>query len=136
MDKAGVDRDGKDIDHIVPFQKAEPTTSQTCDWLSQKQTGPSNETQIAPSRKMQIVDGKYLIVRTKYPEKITNAVKEAKVLRRGDVSDVEVPWTLDNAQLLRNVRIKTFLHPLTPITTGPVFTSRCYTRRLRLSFLR
>ncbi len=84
---------------------------------------------------MQIVDGKYLIVRTKYPEKITNAVKEAKVLRRGDVSDVEVPWTLDNAQLLRNVRIKNIPSPINAHYDWPGFYKPMLHQKATAEFL-
>ena len=62
---------------------------------------------------MQTVDDKYLIVRTKYPEKVTNSIKSSRVLRRGEVSEVQVEWTVENAQLLKALRMKNVPSPIT-----------------------
>ena len=61
---------------------------------------------------MQTVGDKYLIIRTRYPEKITNSIKASKVLSNNEVSEVEVEWTLENAQLLKDLRLKNVPSPI------------------------
>lgn len=61
---------------------------------------------------MQTVGDKYLIVRTRYPEKITNSIRSSKVLSKNEISEVEVEWTLENAQLLKDLRLKNVPSPI------------------------
>jgi SNF2 family DNA or RNA helicase len=61
---------------------------------------------------MQTVKNKHLIVRTKYPEKITNSIRGSKVVSEGDVSEVQVDWSVKNAQLLKSLRIKNVPSPI------------------------
>jgi len=62
---------------------------------------------------MQIVNDKLLVVRTKWPTRITETIKKSKVtVKRGDVSEVVVFWGLEEAQTL-NKFIKNVPSPIT-----------------------
>ena len=57
---------------------------------------------------MEVIDNRALIVRTKYPERITAAIEKSKVVGQEDgVYEVAVKWGLNEAQLL-NQFIKAF----------------------------
>lgn len=62
---------------------------------------------------MQIVDNKLLVVRTKWPSRITETIKRSKaVAQYGDVSEVVVFWGLEEAQNLSKVGIKKVPSPI------------------------
>jgi SNF2 family DNA or RNA helicase len=55
---------------------------------------------------MEIIDDKVLLIRTRYPERITQTVKKSKVVKQGEVSEVAVHWDLDTAQTLRKLKLR------------------------------
>ena len=55
---------------------------------------------------MEIIDDKVLLIRTKYPERITQTIKKSKVVKQGEVSEVAVHWDLDTAQTLRKLKLR------------------------------
>ena len=62
---------------------------------------------------MQIVDNKLLVVRTKWPSRITETIKRSKtVAQQGEVSEVVVFWGLEEAQNLSKVGIKKVPSPI------------------------
>lgn len=62
---------------------------------------------------MKIVDNK-LIVRTRNPHKITDLIPQSGVVNtEDDIHEVEVPWELREAQLLRWLKIKNVPSPIT-----------------------
>ena len=58
---------------------------------------------------MQIIEDKALLVRTKHPERITEIIPKSKVLETGEVL---VKWGLEEAQVLKNLRIKNVPSPI------------------------
>lgn len=63
---------------------------------------------------MQIINDKVLIVRTKFPSRITETIKNSKVVQKyGEISDVAVNWDLKEAQSLRRLNIKKVPSPIT-----------------------
>lgn len=62
---------------------------------------------------MEIVDNKYLAVRTRNPHRITEGLPVSWVSQKDDdISTVMVPWDLPEAQYLRKVRIKGVPSPI------------------------
>jgi SNF2 family DNA or RNA helicase len=62
---------------------------------------------------MKIVDNKLLVVRTRWPSRITETIKKSKtVAKQGDVSEVVVFWGLDEAQTLSKVGIRKVPSPI------------------------
>ena len=62
---------------------------------------------------MDIVDNKYLVVRTRNPGRITTAIKKSKeVEQQGDVTAVAVYWGLKEAQALRALGIRKAPSPI------------------------
>lgn len=62
---------------------------------------------------MRIVDDKLLVVRTKWPSRITETIKKSKaVAKQGDVSEVVVFWGLEEAQTLSKVGVKKVPSPI------------------------
>ena len=61
---------------------------------------------------MEIVDDKVLVVRTKYPARITESLKKSRLLSEGEVSEVAVNWGLEEAQFLRKLRMKNVPSPI------------------------
>ncbi len=62
---------------------------------------------------MRIVDDKLLVVRTKWPSRITETIKKSKaVAKRGDVSEVVVFWGLEEAQTLSKVGVRKVPSPI------------------------
>jgi hypothetical protein len=56
---------------------------------------------------MQIVDNKLLVVRTKFPSRITETIKRSKVVgKQADVSEVAVMWGHEEACTLADLGIK------------------------------
>ena len=58
---------------------------------------------------MQIIDNKALLLRVKEPNRITTVIPKAKVL---DTGEVLVKWGLEEAQVLKNLRIKNVPSPI------------------------
>ena len=71
------------------FQREAQTPPQISNSNLQVATGLSNETPTVPSnrtsQKMQILDDEFLIVRTRYPEKLKAAIKDCEVASKGEV---------------------------------------------------
>ena len=62
---------------------------------------------------MQIINNKVLLVKTKFPSRITETIKKSKVVQKeGEVSEVAVNWGLEEAQKLRSLRIKKVPSPI------------------------
>ena len=58
---------------------------------------------------VQIIDGKALLLRVKEPNRITSVIPKSKVLDSGEVL---VNWGLEEAQVLKNLRIKDVPSPI------------------------
>jgi len=62
---------------------------------------------------MEIVDDKFLVVRTRNPRKITDELPDSAVAAStGDISTVVVPWGLKEAQYLRKIGVKAAPSPI------------------------
>jgi SNF2 family DNA or RNA helicase len=62
---------------------------------------------------MEILNDRVLVVRTKFPSRITETIKKSKVIRKeGTVSDVAVHWDLATAQTLRTLNLKNVPSPI------------------------
>jgi SNF2 family DNA or RNA helicase len=62
---------------------------------------------------VQIVDNQTLVVRTRNPARITETIKDSKVLQtNGDVAEVAVKWELAEAQTLRKLNMKNVPSPI------------------------
>jgi hypothetical protein len=62
---------------------------------------------------MQIVDNKLLVVRTKWPSRITETVKRSKVVaHQGEVSEIVVFWGLEEARTLSKLGIQKVPSPI------------------------
>jgi SNF2 family DNA or RNA helicase len=56
---------------------------------------------------MDIIDNKYLAIRTRKPERITNLIPSSQVAQMdGDIATVIVEWELQEAQLLKSVGVR------------------------------
>ena len=58
---------------------------------------------------MQIIDNKALLIRVREPGRITSAIRTAKQLND---TDVLVKWGLEEAQILKNLRLKDVPSPI------------------------
>lgn len=62
---------------------------------------------------MQVINNKVLVVRTKFPSRITETIKKSKVVQKeGEVSEVAVNWGLQEAQTLRTLNLKNVPSPI------------------------
>lgn len=62
---------------------------------------------------MEIINDKVLVVRTKFPSRITETIKKSKVVqKKGEVSEVAVNWGLKEAQTLRTLNLKNVPSPI------------------------
>ena len=62
---------------------------------------------------MEIINNQVLVVRTKFPSRITETIKKSKVVqKKGDVSEVAVNWGLKEAQTLRTLNLKNVPSPI------------------------
>jgi len=62
---------------------------------------------------VQIINDRVLVVKTRFPSRITETIKKSKVLQKeGDVSEVAVNWGLQEAQTLRKLNIKQVPSPI------------------------
>jgi SNF2 family DNA or RNA helicase len=58
---------------------------------------------------MQIIEDKALLLKVRHPERITEVIPKSKVLNNGEVL---VKWGLEEAQVLKNLRIKNVPSPI------------------------
>jgi len=58
---------------------------------------------------VQIIDNKALLLKTRHPERITTVIPKSKII---DENEVLVKWGLDEAQVLKNLRIKNVPSPI------------------------
>ena len=56
---------------------------------------------------MKIIDNKALLLKVQYPNRITTVIPKSKLLDSGEVL---VKWGLEESQVLKNLKIKTYLH--------------------------
>jgi SNF2 family DNA or RNA helicase len=69
---------------------------------------------------MDIIDNKYLVVKTRTPERIIEAIDGSEVLGENDgVHAVIVNWTLEDAQKLKRLKFKNVPSPITRDYTWP-----------------
>ena len=62
---------------------------------------------------MQVINNKVLLVRTKFPSRITETIKKSKVVQKeGEVSEVAVNWGLKEAQTLSTLSLKNVPSPI------------------------
>lgn len=62
---------------------------------------------------MQVVNNKALLVNTKYPERITNAITKSKVIKKdNEFSKVLVHWDFEEAKTLKELRFKNVPSPM------------------------
>ena len=62
---------------------------------------------------MQIVDNHTLVVRTRHPARITETIKNSKILQtNGEITEVAVKWGLEEAQVLRKLNLKNVPSPI------------------------
>jgi SNF2 family DNA or RNA helicase len=61
---------------------------------------------------MEIIDGKALKLRLRNPHKVLSVIPKSTLLEEGDVSTVMVHWGLEEAQVLKNLRIKNVPSPI------------------------
>ena len=62
---------------------------------------------------MQIINNRILLVKTRFPSRITETIKKSKVVQKeGDVSEVAVNWGLQEAQTLQKLNIRRVPSPI------------------------
>jgi SNF2 family DNA or RNA helicase len=62
---------------------------------------------------MQVINDRVLLVRTKFPSRITETIQKSKVVQKeGEVSEVAVNWGLKEAQILRTLNLKNVPSPI------------------------
>lgn len=62
---------------------------------------------------MQIINDRILLVKTRFPSRITETIKKSRVVQKeGDVSEVAVNWGLQEAQTLRKLNIRRVPSPI------------------------
>lgn len=62
---------------------------------------------------MQIINDRILLVKTRFPSRITETIKKSRVIQKeGDVSEVAVNWELQEAQTLRKLNIRRVPSPI------------------------
>jgi len=61
---------------------------------------------------MQIIDDKYLVVRTKHPDRLMNSIDGANLVSKNEVSEIKVKWDVPTAQLLKKLRIRNVPSPI------------------------
>ena len=62
---------------------------------------------------MEIINNQVLVIRTKFPSRITETIKKSKVVQKnGEVSEVAVNWGLHEAQTLRTLNLKNIPSPI------------------------
>lgn len=62
---------------------------------------------------MEIINNQVLVVRTKFPSRITESIKKSKVVqKKGEVSEVAVHWGLKEAQVLSTLNLKKVPSPI------------------------
>jgi SNF2 family DNA or RNA helicase len=61
---------------------------------------------------VQIIDDKFLIIRTKHPDRLLASVEGADLISKDEVSEIKVKWDVPTAQLLKKLRIRNVPSPI------------------------
>ncbi len=62
---------------------------------------------------MEIIQNKTLLLNTKYPERILNAIPDSKIIKKsGELSKVAVSWGFEEARKLKDLRFKNVPSPM------------------------
>ena len=62
---------------------------------------------------MEIIQNKTLLLNTKYPERILNAIPDSRVIKKsGELSKVAVSWEFEEARKLKDLRFKNVPSPM------------------------
>ena len=62
---------------------------------------------------MQVIDNKALLVNTKFPERITDAITKSRVIKQDeDITRVLVNWGFEEAKILKDLRFKNVPSPM------------------------
>lgn len=61
---------------------------------------------------MEIIEGRALKLKLRNPNKVLNVIPKSTLLEDGDISTVMVHWGLEEAQVLKNLRIKNVPSPI------------------------
>ena len=61
---------------------------------------------------MQIIDNKYLVIRTRHPDRLLASVEGSNLISKDEVSEIKVKWDVPTAQLLKKLRIKNVPSPI------------------------
>lgn len=81
---------------------------------------------------MKIIDNKALLLKVRNPERITTVIPKSKIL---DTGEVLVKWGLEEAQVLKNLRIKNVPSPITAHYDWPGMYRPFDHQRVTSSFL-
>ena len=81
---------------------------------------------------MQIIDNKALLLKVREPGRITTVIPKSKLLDSGEVL---VRWGLDEAQVLKNMRIKNVPSPINASYDWPGLYRPFAHQRVTASFL-
>lgn len=61
---------------------------------------------------MEIIDNKALKLRLRNPHKVLNVIPKSTVIEEGEISTVMVHWGIEEAQVLKNLRVKNVPSPI------------------------
>jgi SNF2 family DNA or RNA helicase len=61
---------------------------------------------------VQIIDNKYLVIRTRHPDRLLASVEGSNLISKDEVSEIKVKWDVPTAQLLKKLRIKNVPSPI------------------------
>ena len=75
---------------------------------------------------LEIIDNKALLLTLRNPQRVTTVIPKSKELNN---NQVVVKWGLDEAQVLRNLKIKGVPSPIWDSTTGRVSTNPLNTKK-------
>jgi len=110
-DAKGIDRAGKDIDHIKPLRKGGKTTPGNLRLRAKKANQGDNK--YKHEKQMEIIDDKALLIKTRNPNKYSIIPKHKVVSEDNGTFEVLVHWGLDEVQVLRNLGVKGVPSPIT-----------------------
>ena len=85
---------------------------------------------------MEIVANKALLLRVKDPDRITSVIPKSKLIKRNDeIAEVLVHWDLEEAIVLKNLRIKNVPSPINATYTWPGLHKPFQHQKTTASFL-
>jgi len=85
---------------------------------------------------MEIIDNRYLAVRTRNPDKIQSKIPTSLIVKsEGDIYTLAVDWNLENAQRLRQLRVKNAPSPILRDYSWPGLYSPMAHQRTTAEFL-